>query len=113
MMHSCGAVFDFIGEFIDAGADIIDPVQTSAAGMEPARLVSEYGADVCFHGGIDTQQLLASGSPEEVHEHVEQLVEAFSGTAGFILAPSHYIQGDVPQENLLALFERIAEIRGR
>lgn len=113
MMHSCGAVFEFIPEFIEAGADVIDPVQTTAAGMEPERLVSRYGADVCFHGGIDTQQLLATGTPAQVREHVDWIVESFSDADGFILAPSHYIQGDVPLVNVLTLFGRIAEIRAR
>ena len=107
MMHSCGAVFDFVPDFIDAGADILDPVQTTATGMEPEVLVKEYGKDICFHGGIDTQKTLATGTPEGIYRHIDHLVESFSSADGFILAPAHYIQGDVPLGNLLAMFDRI------
>ena len=113
MMHSCGAVFDFIPDFIAIGADILDPIQTTAAGMAPARLRREYGADLCFHGGIDTQGVLVSGSPGDVSRHIDSLLSGFAGTDGFILAPSHYIQADVPLENVLAMFDHIAGSRDR
>ncbi|MBT3275923.1 MAG: hypothetical protein HN368_22430 [Spirochaetales bacterium] len=111
MMHSCGAVFNFIPEFIEIGADILDPVQVSAHGMDPAVLAREFGGDICFHGGIDTQSILVSGSPDEIRRHIDCLVDNFSDSGGFILAPSHYIQGDVPTENLIAMFDHIEKIR--
>ena len=112
MMHSCGAVFDFIPQFIEIGADILDPIQTTAAGMNPARLKSEYGADLCFHGGIDTQDTLVKGSPGDVHRQIDGLIDAFADGGGYILAPSHYIQGDAPLENVLAIFDHAARLRG-
>ena len=108
MMHSCGAVFDFIPEFIEIGTDILDPLQTSAAGMDPVRLKKEFGADLCFHGGINTQGTLVKGSPADVCRHIDVLIDAFGKNGGFILAPSHYLQGDAPFENILALFRHIA-----
>ena len=112
MMHSCGAVFDFIPDFIGIGADILDPIQTTAAGMAPGRLCCEFGADLCFHGGIDTQGVLVTGGPGDVRRQIDSLLGGFAGTDGFILAPSHYIQADVPLENLLAVFDHIAGLRG-
>lgn len=111
MMHSCGAVFDFIPDFIEIGADILDPVQTNAEGMDPVKLKEAYGKDICFHGGVDTQDVLVTGAPDDVRRHIDRLVEVFSKDSGFILAPSHYIQADVPADNLFALFDRIRELR--
>jgi len=110
MMHSCGAVFDFIPEFIDIGVDILDPIQTTAAGMDPPRLKAEFGSAICFHGGIDTQDTLVNGSPDEVRRHIDSLVAALA-PGGYILAPSHYIQADAPFENVLAMFDHVATLR--
>ena len=112
MMHSCGAVFDFVPDFIEIGADILDPLQTSAAGMDPSRLNRNFGADICFHGGVDVQTTLVSGSPADVRGHIDNLVGALADGGGFILAPSHYIQADAPLENVLTLFEHAASWRG-
>ena len=109
MMHSCGAIFDFIPDFIEIGADILDPLQTTAAGMDPARLKQAYGADICFHGGIDTQGILVNGTPDAVRQHIDRLIDGFGN--GFILAPSHYIQADAPFENILTVFDHIANRR--
>jgi uroporphyrinogen decarboxylase len=110
MMHSCGAVFDFIEDFIDMGADIVDPVQTTAEGMEPRLLKRRFGSDICFHGGIDTQQLLVSGSADSIRRHIDELFDAF-GDTGYIIAPAHYIQGDVPLSSLIAMFEHLDSVR--
>ena len=112
MMHSCGAVFDFIPEFIEIGADVLDPVQTTSCGMDPERLKKQYGGQICFHGGIDTQNLLVNGSAADIRRHVDTLVDSFGADGGFILAPSHYLQPDAPLGNVLTLFEHIAELRG-
>lgn len=113
MMHSCGAVFDFIPELIEIGVDILDPIQTNAAGMDPTRLKAEFGSALCFHGGIDTQDTLVNGSPEDVRRHIDSLVAALAGGGGYILAPSHYIQADAPFENVLAMFGHVAGLRGQ
>ena len=111
MQHSCGAVFDFIPDFIEIGVDILDPIQTTAAGMDPQRLKREYGKDLCFHGGIDVQDILVHGTTEDVRRHLDELVETLGQGGGFILAPSHYIQGDAPWENILTIFDHVAKWR--
>ena len=111
MQHSCGAVFNFIPDFIEIGVDILDPIQTTAAGMDPRRLKREYGEDLCFHGGIDVQNVLVHGTPEDVRRHLDELVETLGQGGGFILAPSHYIQGDAPWANVLTIFDHVARWR--
>jgi uroporphyrinogen decarboxylase len=111
MLHSCGSVFDFIPEFIEIGVDILDPVQTAAAGMEPAKLVREFGRDICFHGGLDTTGKLVSGTPDDVKREVDMLLEIFDQEHGFILAPSHYLSADAPFENILAFLEHVRSLR--
>jgi uroporphyrinogen decarboxylase len=111
MQHSCGAVTEFIPDFLDIGVDILDPVQTSAAGMDPGELKREFGRDLCFHGGIDTQYTLVKGTPQEVIQEVDSLVDIFARGGGYIIAPSHYIQSDTPWENLTALFDHIDKLR--
>jgi hypothetical protein len=77
--HSCGAVADFMPLFIESGFDIINPVQTSAKGMDPEKLKHEYGRDITFWGGgVDTQKILPFGTPEEVREEVLRKLEIFS-----------------------------------
>ena len=112
MQHSCGAVLDFIPEFIENGVDILDPVQTSAAGMQPEQLKREFGHDLCFHGGIDTQNTLIKGGPQDIIREIDSLVEAFAHDGGFVLAPSHYIQSDTPWENVRAMFDYLGKLRG-
>jgi uroporphyrinogen decarboxylase len=104
MFHSCGAVSDLIPDFIAAGVDILDPVQARAKGMDPLQLKAQFGDKLCFHGGIDTQELLPFGSAQEVRERVRQIVEAVGAGGGYVLAPDQLLQGDVPIENILALY---------
>ncbi len=112
MMHSCGAVYDFIPEFIEIGADILDPIQTNAVGMDPTTLVKEFGRELCFHGGIDTQNTMINGTADDIRRQIDSLVEAFSNNGAYIPAPSHYIQSDVPFENVLTMLDHVAGLRG-
>jgi uroporphyrinogen decarboxylase len=105
MMHSCGAISEILPLLIEAGVDIIDPVQVTAAGMEPARLKKEYGDKITFHGGIDTQQLLPFGSVEQVREHSRRTIEIMSASGGYIFAPSQILGSDIPAENIAAMYE--------
>jgi uroporphyrinogen decarboxylase len=109
MFHSCGSVRAFIPEFIAAGIDILDPVQAMAAGMDPLQLKAEFGDQLCFHGGIDTQNLLPFGTPQQVRERVRQVVEAVGKGGGYILAPDQTLQGDVPIDNILAMYSAMDE----
>jgi uroporphyrinogen decarboxylase len=104
--HSCGAVRPLIPDFIDAGIDILNPVQVSAAGMDLHELKQEFGQDLVFWGGgVDTQGVLNTGTPEEVKQNVRRNVEALAPGGGFVFAAVHDIQADVPPENIIAMWE--------
>ena len=104
--HSCGAIRPILGDFIDAGIDIINPVQVSAAGMDPSELKAEFGPDVVFWGGgVDTQRVLGQGTPEEVKEDVKRNIEALAPGGGFVFAAIHDIQANVPPRNVIAMWE--------
>ncbi len=110
--HTCGSVAAFLDDFIDAGVDIINPVQTSASDMDPAYLKEKYGRDLVFWGGgIDTQKVLPFSTPEEVREQVKERIRVFGKDGGFIFNTIHNIQPMVPVDNLMALFEAVNDCR--
>ena len=112
--HSCGAVENFMDGFIRAGFDIINPVQISAVGMDPAKLKQKYGRDLVFWGGgVDTQQVLPFGKPAEVREQVLRTCDIFSKDGGFVFNTVHNIQANVPVGNIVAMLEAIKEFNGR
>ncbi len=112
--HSCGAVENFMDGFIRAGFDIINPVQISAAGMDPAKLKQKYGRDLVFWGGgVDTQQVLPFGKPAEVREQVLRTCDIFMKDGGFVFNTVHNIQANVPIKNIVAMLEAIKEFNGR
>jgi len=104
MYHSCGAVAPLIERLIALGVDILDPIQVTATGMDPADLKSAFGDRLCLHGAIDTQHLLPRGTPEDVTEAVRRMI-AELGPNGYIMSPSHVLQTDVPTANVRALYE--------
>ena len=113
LIHSCGSVVDLLPDVIEAGFDILNPVQCSAAGMAPRRLKQRFGERICFWGGgVDTQRTLPFGTPEEVREEVGQRVEIFGAGGGFVFNTVHNVQARTPRENLVALYEAFAEVRG-
>ena len=104
--HTCGSCMDFIPDLIDNGVQILNPVQVSARNMAPAELKRRFGAQLAFWGGgIDTQHILPKGSPEEVAANVRQNVEALMPGGGYVFNNVHNIQGEVPAENIVALFD--------
>ncbi|HUX14847.1 MAG TPA: uroporphyrinogen decarboxylase family protein [Phycisphaerae bacterium] len=108
--HSCGAVLEYLPDLLDNGIDILNPVQISAKGMDPARLKAEFGDRLVFWGGgIDTQHVLPRATPQEVREHVRRNIEAFKPGGGYVFNNVHNIQGDVPPENVLAMFDAAYE----
>lgn len=113
--HSCGSVVRFYDSFIDAGIDIINPVQCSAAGMEPGPLKERYGDRLVFWGGgVDTQKVLPFGTPAEVREQVLRRCEIFAPGGGFVFNAIHNIQAGTPVENVVAMFDAVREFsRGR
>jgi hypothetical protein len=108
--HSCGSVFAMIPEFIDAGFDILNPVQTSATEMDPKRLKEHFGNQMVFWGGgIDTQTTLPFGTAEKVREEARERKMIFGPGGGFIFNTIHNVQAKVPVENLLALYAAVKE----
>ncbi len=105
LFHSCGAVRRFIGDLIEAGVDILNPIQTSCAGMEPAGLKADFGSRICFHGGVDLQTVLTRGTPQDVRRSVRELIELMNRDGGFILASSHSLLPEISTENIVALYE--------
>jgi hypothetical protein len=111
-IHCCGSVDKLIPDFIEAGFDLLNPVQTSAAGMDPQALKDRFGSEVVFWGGgIDTQKTLPFGTPEEVREQVKERMQIFGKGGGFVFNTIHNLQAGVPQENIVALYEAVREYR--
>jgi hypothetical protein len=109
-IHSCGSVYRLIPEFIAAGFDVLNPVQCSAAEMDPVRLKREFGRDLVFWGGgVDTQKTIAFGSPEDVYREVRERIEIFNRDGGYVFDAIHNIQGNTPIDNVLAMFRAIRE----
>lgn len=104
-LHSCGSISGILEDLIDTGVDVINPVQPLAKDMDSDLLKRRFGGRVVFHGGIDVQRVLPYGSAEEVREEVKRRIRAFGPGGGYILAPAHNIQDDVPPENVVVMFE--------
>jgi len=108
--HSCGSNVDFLDDFVSAGVDILNPVQISAAGMDPDFLKKNYGDKLVFWGGgVDTQKTLPFGTPENVKEEVENNMFIFGKGGGFVFNTVHNIQATVPIDNLVTMFETVRE----
>ncbi|MGN0658566.1 MAG: uroporphyrinogen decarboxylase family protein [Emergencia sp.] len=108
MLHTCGAVRCFIPDFIEVGYDIINPVQTSAKGMDPAELKKEFGKDMTFWGGgCNTREVLNQGTPQEVYDYCCRMIEIFLPGGGFVFNQEHNILPDVPGENLAAMYRAV------
>ena len=105
LFHSCGAVRDVIPDLIEAGVDILNPLQPAAKGMDPAGLKEDFGSRISFHGGIDIQYLLPLEEPETVKEEVEKRARILGRGGGYILAPSHNLQNDIPTKNIVAMYD--------
>ena len=109
-IHSCGSVYQLIPDFIQAGFDVLNPVQCSAKDMEAPRLKSEFGKDIVFWGGgVDTQKTLAFGTDDEVYKEVLERIDTFSKDGGFVFNAIHNIQGNTPIENVEALFKALRD----
>ncbi len=109
MYHSCGSVYDLLGDFVDMGVDAVNPVQVSAARMDTKTLKKEWGGKLAFWGGIDTQRVLPHGTVREVREEVRRRIDDLAPGGGYILAAVHNIQPDVPPQNIVAMLEECRE----
>jgi uroporphyrinogen decarboxylase len=105
MLHSDGAIRPFISDIILSGIDLLDPVQGICQGMELDGLKRDFGDKLSFHGGVDTQHLLPFGTTTEVEYGVVKCIRSLGQGGGLILAPSHFIQSDVPPENIIAMYK--------
>jgi hypothetical protein len=111
--HSCGSVERFLESFIDAGFDILNPVQCSATGMDPAELKRKYGSRLVFWGGgVDTQKTLPFGTPQEVREQVLRRCEIFAPGGGFVFNAIHNVQAGTPVANIVAMLDAVHEFNG-
>jgi hypothetical protein len=112
--HSCGAVEPLIEAMIECGFDILNPVQCSAHGMDPAHLKKEYSERIVFWGGgVETQTTLAFGTPQEVRKEVLRRCEIFAENGGFVFTSVHNIQADTPVENIVAMIDAVKEFNGK
>lgn len=108
LLHCCGGINELIPDLIDAGFDILNPVQTSCRNMEPEKLKKEYGRDVTFWGGgCDTRSVLSGATADEIEKHVRERLEIFSPGGGFVFTPVHNIMANVPPENIVRMFETV------
>ena len=109
LLHCCGAVRPLLPMIIEAGVDMLEPIQIKANGMSPEGLKKDFGKDICFYGGVDIQEILCSSTPEQVSEEVKRLIDILGQDGGYVLGPGHtYIQIDAPARNILAMYETAA-----
>lgn len=109
LLHSCGSVYPIIGDLIDAGYDILNPVQTTARQMDPATLKREFGKDITFWGGgCNTRRILNRATPKEVYEYTRRMIDIFAPDGGFVFNQEHNIMPDVPPENIVAMYRAVS-----
>jgi len=103
--HSCGAVSPMLGDLIEIGVEVLNPIQPNCPGMEPLELKKEYGDYIAFMGGVDTQGVIPNGSADEVYKATRELVEGMTADGGgYILAAAHTIPPETPDENIFAMY---------
>ena len=109
-LHSCGSLHELMPDLIEAGYDVINPMQTTCRDMEPEKLKRDFGKDICFWGGgCDTRTVLNRASPAEVKDHVGRRIEILAPGGGFVFNTVHNILPEVPPQNIVAMFEAVAE----
>jgi uroporphyrinogen decarboxylase len=105
-LHSCGSIYALLPDLIEAGFEVINPVQISARNMEPARLKREFGRDVTFWGGgCDTQHFLPRATPQQIRDHVRRNIDILAPGGGFVFCPVHNLLAEVPPEKIVAIYE--------
>jgi uroporphyrinogen decarboxylase len=111
MMHNDGAIHDLLADYIEMGVEALNPMQVSAQGMgDTAALKAEFGDELLFWGAIDTQAVLPFGSPQDVRDEVRRRIETLGPGGGYVLAPGHNVQSEVPPQNVVAMFEAAMEM---
>jgi uroporphyrinogen decarboxylase len=112
-MHSCGGIFEIIPDIIQAGVEVLNPIQPKARGMDRRKIKSEFGDKLIFHGSVDQQEILVFGSPEDVKRETLECLRTLGRGGGYIVAASHELETDIPIENVLAMFDTAQEYRTR
>jgi uroporphyrinogen decarboxylase len=107
--HSCGSVFALLPQLLECGVDILNPIQTSSLQMAPDGLKAAFGDRLVFWGAVDVQQFLPKATPEEVQSEVRRLVATLGRDGGYVTAPAHEMQDDVPPENMVAWIQSVRE----
>jgi uroporphyrinogen decarboxylase len=108
--HDDGSIRPLIPDLLDIGIDVLNPIQWRCRGMDRAALARDFGSRVVFHGGVDNQQTLPFGSPDDVRREVEANISLFSACKGYIVAPCHNIQANTPTGNIVALYETVRKL---
>jgi len=104
--HSCGSIRPIIPDLIEMGVDVLNPIQCNCPGMDPLELKREFGADLAFMGGVDTQEILPRGSADDVYRATRRLVDGMTtGGGGYILAASHTVPPETPLANIFAMYD--------
>jgi len=111
MHHTCGGIYDLIPDMLEAGLNVLNPLQPNTAGMDFARIKAQFGDQLCFHGGISLQTNLPFGSPADVKAEVKNAFQSLGRNTGYIACTAHNIQADTPTENIIALLEAYNEYR--
>lgn len=109
MLHSCGGTRPIWDDLAELGLDVYQTVQERAADMNPDELKSQFGDRICLHGAIDSQGFLQTAQPDEVKQRVRQRIRTLGRNGGYICAPCHNLQADIPMENIVAMYEAIRE----
>lgn len=109
--HSCGSLVPVIDDLIEVGLDVLDPIQVGAAGMKPEELFPAFGDRLSFHGAIDEVELLPHGTPKQVYDETTRIIAILGQKGGFIVSPSHQVQGDTPPENIVAIYDAVRDYR--
>jgi uroporphyrinogen decarboxylase len=104
MYHTCGAIAEIVPDLIECGIDALDPVQVSAAGMDPAALARRFKGQIAFHGGVSTQTLLPFATPDQVRDKVKRTI-ANLGPSGYVCGPDQSMMADIPIDNMTAMYE--------
>ena len=103
--HSCGSLVPVIDDLIEIGLDVLEPIQVTAKGMQPEPLIEQFGDRLSFHGAIDEVYLLPHSTPDEVYKETQRIISVLGANHGYIVAPSHQVQGDTTVENVLAIYK--------
>lgn len=109
--HSCGSLVPVIDDLIQCGLDILDPIQVTARGMKPEELFPQFGERLSFHGAIDEVELLPHATAAQVYAETTRVIDVLGRNGGFIVSPSHQVQGDTPPANVVAIFDAVRDYR--